>query len=43
MKEWKKKIESKKKDIQMIERKRWSDNKEYQGEAKDGIRQGFGI
>ena len=37
------KFEAKKKEIEKMERKKWSVGQEYQGEEKDGKSDGFGI
>ena len=43
MDEWKRQLEEKKEQIMKMPRKKWSEDREYQGEEKDGKKQGFGI
>ena len=43
MKEFKKSLPEKREKIKEIKRERWSENYEYQGEKKNGLRHGFGI
>ena len=43
MKKWKKILSEKRERIKDIERERWDEKRDYQGEKENGIRHGFGI
>ena len=41
--EWKVQVEDKREEVQKMKRKKWNKDEEYQGEEKNGKRNGFGI
>ena len=43
MEEWKVRVEGKREEVQKMKRKKWNKDEEYQGEEKNGKRNGFGI
>ena len=43
MEEWKVQVEGKREEVEKMKRKKWSKDEEYQGEEKNGKRDGFGI